>query len=140
MVIVIHTQGKKRLKMPAHNCKRSGGSSVAVVGRSTTRAKNMPPIQTVAAMACSAIAKAFMLKIVQHLSPSRLNTSRCLSAVGKADRDFNDVNRKATAGSFLVFCFHVSAGIAHGLDDLVERYIVRAVATQRNSGGVDGLD
>ena len=40
----------------------------------------------------------------------------------------------------LLLALHVGAGLAHGLDDLVERDLVRAVAAQRHARGVDRLD
>src|SRR2546427_8025491 len=51
----------------------------------------------------------------------------------------HDVHGEAAHGGFLVFGAHVLAGLAHGHDDLVEGYPVRAVAPERHLGGVDGL-
>ncbi len=50
------------------------------------------------------------------------------------------VHGEAAARGFLVLGLHVGAGLHHGLDDLVERDDVRAVAAQRHARGVDGLD
>src|SRR5690348_17699547 len=50
------------------------------------------------------------------------------------------VHRESAATGFLVLVLHVAAGVAHGLDDLVERHAVFAVALHRHALGVDGLD
>src|SRR3546814_8384951 len=36
----------------------------------------------------------------------------------------DDVDRQAPARGFLVFVLHVAAGVAHGLDDLVQAHLV----------------
>src|SRR5690606_27267450 len=51
----------------------------------------------------------------------------------------DDVHRQPAARGFLVLVLHVAAGVAHGLDDLVERHLVLAVAAQRHARGVDRL-
>ena len=43
------------------------------------------------------------------------------------------------ARGFLVLGLHVRSGLAHGLDDRVQRHVVLTVATQRHAGGVDRL-
>ena len=43
------------------------------------------------------------------------------------------------ARSFLVLGLHVGARLAHGLDDLVQRHVVSAVAAHRHARHVDGL-
>src|SRR5690606_16350308 len=52
----------------------------------------------------------------------------------------DDVDRKAPAGGFLVLVLHVAAGVAHGLDDLVQADLVFSVAAQGHARGIDGLD
>src|SRR3546814_4302256 len=52
----------------------------------------------------------------------------------------DDVDRQAPARGFLVFVLHVAAGVAHGLDDLVQAHLVLAVAAQGHARGIDGLD
>src|SRR4051812_2163539 len=52
---------------------------------------------------------------------------------------FDDVDRQTAARRFLVLGLHVRARLAHGLDDLVERDVVRAVAAQRHARDVDGF-
>src|SRR3546814_6189916 len=51
----------------------------------------------------------------------------------------DDVNRQPTARGFLVLVMHVAAGVAHGLDDLVQADLVLAVAAQGHARGVDRL-
>ena len=45
-----------------------------------------------------------------------------------------------TAGPGLIGSLIVGTGLAHGLDDRVQRHIVRAVAAQRHARGIHGLD
>src|SRR5690606_41386787 len=52
----------------------------------------------------------------------------------------DDVDRKPPARGFLVLVLHVAAGVAHGLDDLVQADLVLAVAAQGHARGIDGLD
>src|SRR5690606_26845952 len=52
----------------------------------------------------------------------------------------DDVDGEAAARGFLVLVAHVPAGVAHGLDDLVQRHLVLAVAAHGHAGGIDGLD
>src|SRR5690606_19946238 len=52
----------------------------------------------------------------------------------------DDVDRQAPARGFLVLVLHVPAGVAHGLDDLVQADLVLAVAAQGHARGIDGLD
>src|SRR4249919_196038 len=49
------------------------------------------------------------------------------------------VHGEPAARGFLVLFLHVAPGVAHGLDDLVERDPVLAVTTQRHARGVDRL-
>ena len=46
----------------------------------------------------------------------------------RIDLTLNHIHRKAAAGSFLVFGFHVPACVFHGFDDLVERHEMRTFA------------
>src|SRR6185437_14558636 len=66
-------------------------------------------------------------------SGNRRPRASCLSAL-------DHVHRQAAARRFLVLVLHVAAGVAHGLDDLVERDAVLAVAAHRHALRVDGLD
>src|SRR5690606_18470579 len=50
------------------------------------------------------------------------------------------VHRQAAAAGFLVLVLHVVAGLAHGLDDLVEGDLVGPVAAHGHAAGVDRLD
>src|ERR1700690_951696 len=52
----------------------------------------------------------------------------------------DDVDREAAAGGLLVLVLHVRAGLAHGLDGLVQRDVVLPVAADGHPGGGDGLD
>src|SRR6185369_12267960 len=52
---------------------------------------------------------------------------------------FDDVDREAAACGLLVFRLHVGTGLPHGLDDLVQADVMRAVAAHRHARGVDGL-
>ncbi len=52
----------------------------------------------------------------------------------------HDVHRQAAPGRLLVLGEHVGAGLAHGLDDLVQAHEVRTVAMQRHARRVDRLD
>src|SRR6185312_14659290 len=58
---------------------------------------------------------------------------------GRAASALDDVDRQTAAAGFLVLVLHVAAGVAHGLDDLVEADAVLAVALQRHATGVDGF-
>ena len=50
------------------------------------------------------------------------------STVGGGRSALDDVDRQPAAAGFLVLVLHVAAGVAHGLDDLVQRDLVLAVA------------
>ena len=52
----------------------------------------------------------------------------------------HNVDGEAAAGGFLVFGFHVAAGVEHGADDFVEGDVVGAIAGHGEAGGVDGFD
>jgi hypothetical protein len=53
-----HTQGKNPEKTRTHKLSRCGGSNnSAATGRSTIKAKNMPPTHTAAATTCNIKAK-----------------------------------------------------------------------------------
>src|SRR5678816_3436095 len=52
----------------------------------------------------------------------------------------DDVYCEAAARGLLVLAAHVCARAPHGLDDLVERDLVRAIALQREPRRVDCLD
>src|SRR5690606_20330419 len=52
----------------------------------------------------------------------------------------DDVDGHAAPGGLLVLVEHVAAGVAHGLDGLVQGDGVAAVAAQGDAGGGDGLD
>src|SRR5689334_16958488 len=52
----------------------------------------------------------------------------------------DDVDRQAAAGGLLVLVLHVRPGLPHGLDRLVQRHVVLAVAPDRHPGRGDGLD
>src|SRR5690349_24907864 len=51
----------------------------------------------------------------------------------------DDVHGEPAARGFLVLFLHVAAGVAHRLDDLVERHAMLAVPAQRHARGVDRL-
>ena len=74
-------------------------------------------------------------ELLDQLS-SRRATVTALAARSALD----DVDGEAAAGGLLVLDLHVAAGVAHGLDRLVEADLVAAVAAQRQPGGVDRLD
>src|SRR5690606_5355370 len=59
---------------------------------------------------------------------------------GTAASAFDDVDGETSAGRLLVLDLHVLAGLAHRLDDLVQRDEVGSVAAQRYSGRGDRLD
>src|SRR6476620_7826480 len=50
----------------------------------------------------------------------------------------DDVHRETALAGLLVLRRHVDARLAHGLDDRVERHVMRAVTAQREPGGRDG--
>src|SRR5207342_27612 len=52
---------------------------------------------------------------------------------------FDHVHGESAARGFLVLLLHVAPGVAHGLDDLVERNPVLAVAAQGHARGIDRL-
>ena len=52
---------------------------------------------------------------------------------------FDHIHCQPAPGSFLVLGFHIRAGVAHGLDDLVERYKVGSIPAQGHARGIDGL-
>src|ERR1700688_3285717 len=64
-------------------------------------------------------------------APRRQRAAGGIVAGGHRHSAFDDVDRQAAARRFLVLRHHVGAGLAHGLDDLVQADVVRAVATQR---------
>ena len=45
----------------------------------------------------------------------------------------DDVHRESAAGGLLVLGLHIGTGLAHGLYNLVERHVMRAVTAQRNA-------
>src|SRR4028118_289528 len=57
-----------------------------------------------------------------------------------ASSALDDVERQPATGGLLVLVLHVRAGLAHGLDRLVQRDVVPAVATHGHARGGDGLD
>src|SRR5690606_27682843 len=63
----------------------------------------------------------------------------CWEAADVRGSALDDIDRQPAAGGFLVFAFHVGAGLAHGADDLVQRDKVPAIATQGHACSVDGL-
>src|SRR3712207_6777087 len=56
-----------------------------------------------------------------------------------ASSALDDVERQPAAGGLLVLDRHVRAGLPHGLDRLVQRYVVPAVAPDGHAGRSDGL-
>src|SRR3712207_2335567 len=56
-----------------------------------------------------------------------------------ASSALDDVEREPAPGGLLVLVLHVRAGLAHGLDRLVQRYVVPAVAPDGHAGRSDGL-
>src|ERR687890_1389717 len=57
-----------------------------------------------------------------------------------ASSALDDVERQPATGGFLVLVLHVRTGLAHGLDRLVQRDVVPAVAADGHAGRGDGLD
>src|ERR687890_1136500 len=57
-----------------------------------------------------------------------------------ASSALDDVERQPATGGLLVLVLHVRAGLAHGLDRLVQRDVVAAVAADGHAGRGDGLD
>src|ERR687893_205863 len=57
-----------------------------------------------------------------------------------ASSALDDVERQPATGGLLVLVLHVRAGLAHGLDRLVQRDVVPAVAADGHAGRGDGLD
>nr|GEZ22423.1 hypothetical protein [Tanacetum cinerariifolium] len=57
----------------------------------------------------------------------------------RVESALDDVHGQAASGCFLVFAFHVCAGLAHGADHFVERDKMLTVAAQRHAHRVDGL-
>src|SRR5918997_3829021 len=57
-----------------------------------------------------------------------------------ASSALDDVEGQPATGGLLVLVLHVRAGLAHGLDRLVQRDVVPAVAAYGHPGGGDGLD
>src|SRR5690606_28049180 len=72
---------------------------------------------------------------VQFFTPGHGTT--CTRA---PDSALDHVYRQSAAAGFLVLVLHVVAGLAHGLDDLVEGDLVGPVAAHRHAAGVDRLD
>src|SRR5687768_2551082 len=57
-----------------------------------------------------------------------------------ASSALDDVERQPATGGLLVLVLHVRTGLAHGLDRLVQRDVVPAVAADGHAGRGDGLD
>src|SRR5919106_2703560 len=57
-----------------------------------------------------------------------------------ASSALDDVERQPATGGLLVLVLHVRAGLAHGLDRLVQRDVVPAVAADGHASRGDGLD
>src|SRR3712207_5404298 len=57
-----------------------------------------------------------------------------------ASSALDDVERQPATGGLLVLVLHVHAGLAHGLDRLVQRNVVATVAADGHPGRGDGLD
>src|ERR687893_483878 len=57
-----------------------------------------------------------------------------------ASSALDDVERQPATGGLLVLVLHVRAGLAHGLDRLVQRDVVPAVTADGHTSGRDGLD
>src|ERR671926_1908737 len=57
-----------------------------------------------------------------------------------ASSALDDVERQPAAGGLLVLVLHVRAGLAHGLDRLVQRDVVPAVPAHGHARRGDGLD
>src|SRR4051794_40918147 len=57
-----------------------------------------------------------------------------------ASSALDDVEGQPATGGLLVLVLHVGAGLAHGLDRLVQRNVVPAVAAHGHPGGGDRLD
>src|ERR687889_2665773 len=57
-----------------------------------------------------------------------------------ASSALDDVERQPATGGLLVLVLHVRAGLAHGLDRLVQRDVMVAVAADGHPGRRDGLD
>src|SRR3712207_5479600 len=57
-----------------------------------------------------------------------------------ASSALDDVEGQPATGGLLVLVLHVRAGLAHGLDRLVQRDVVPAVATDGHARRGDGLD
>ena len=53
---------------------------------------------------------------------------------------FDQIDRQAAAGGFLILGLHIGAGVAHGFDHLVQRNEMLTVAAQGDTGGIDGFD
>src|SRR3712207_5811094 len=72
--------------------------------------------------------------------PSRQLSVRVYGWDTGASSALDDVERQPAAGGLLVLVLHVRAGLPHGLDGLVQRDVVPAVATDGHACGGDGLD
>src|SRR4051794_6197589 len=57
-----------------------------------------------------------------------------------ASSALDDVEGQPATGGLLVLVLHVGTGLPHGLDRLVQRDVVPAVAAHGHPGGGDGLD
>src|SRR4051794_35299649 len=57
-----------------------------------------------------------------------------------ASSALDDVERQPATGGLLVLVLHIGAGLAHGLDRLVQGDVVPAVAADGHAGRGDGLD
>ena len=74
-------------------------------------------------------------------APAALDGRRAAFGGGPATESaLDDVDGQAALRCLLVLGLHVSAGVAHRLDDGVERDDVRAVSVQRGARCRDGLD
>ena len=70
---------------------------------------------------------------------TRLAAMACEIVITAASA-LDEIDRQPAERGLLVLRLHVGAGLAHGLDDAVERHAVRAVAVQRQPSGGDRLD
>src|SRR5690348_5648767 len=71
--------------------------------------------------------------------PPRAILVTAVTGFAGARSTLDHVHGQAAARRFLVLVLHVTAGVAHGLDDLVERDAVLAVAAHRHPLRIDRL-
>src|SRR3546814_18919553 len=76
-------------------------------------------------------------ELAAEAAPTRAKGAGSCAPYGPSALD--DVHRQAAARGFLVLVLHVAAGVAHGLDDLVQAALVLAVAAQGPARCVDRL-